>query len=251
MSPPSVFVLTAFEAALSAFFTVLEPDIKEFYHQTVGTTFAHSLKENISDLEWVPPPEDSFGTRFAFKLIDTVDKTSWWLFLADVAAEGLFNWTSQLLHVTQCGDPKNPNAGTGNFFFGAVPTDGTPQALDFSFGKGNVFAPVSPSQINLPPGWSCIMAFQAQFHLWGSLIPVNCDSFIVNETTGVILDSDQKPLKDKTRNPTSVTFIKYQNPSQEHHLIRQVWSWTGGDEPEHEVFPIPAMTFGYMAMFPP
>jgi hypothetical protein len=251
MSPPSVFVVTGVEAALSAFWSVLEPDPKELYHQTVGTTFAHSLKENISEVEWVPSPETSLATRFSFSFINAVDQLSWYLFLADVANEGLFNWTSQLLQVTKCKTPGYTGAATGTFFFGAIPANGSPETLDFDFGEGNMFAPVSPSELLLPPGWSCIMAFHAQFHLWDSMVPIGCDSFIRNYTTGEILDAQVNPNPDKTRNPKSVTFVKYTNPSDEHHLIAQEWSWTGGDVPEHEVFPLPGLTGGYMAMFPP
>lgn len=248
-TPPSVWVETALPAALKAIYSVAEPDPKEAYHKAFGNSLYHDYKTVLQDAEIVPPAEGNEATSFFFAALDWADLTAWFLFLADVALDGLMNWTTQIIKQTQCKMKGYEGQGHGTFFFGAIEDDGRWQQLDFSFPEGTDFYPVSPSSIVVPKGHSCIVAAQASFHLWASESGVPCATRLINITTGEILE--QVDIADPTNSkyPKTHVFSKYANDTQDEHHVAVEWSWGGGPVATGQVYPTPEDCFCFIGIY--
>lgn len=105
-TPPTLWVTTGFPALLRAFITIIEPDPKEAYHELLGHSLYHDIKQSIREAH----EEGSLVTdgfrNLVFGLADIVDMSVWYLFLASVGEDFLANWTSQVMRLANCTESK-------------------------------------------------------------------------------------------------------------------------------------------------
>lgn len=122
--PPTLWVETFETAALQALYTFAEPDKKEVYHQVSGNSVLCSYKQVVHDAQQTPNFDKTPLTRGTFKILELIDQKLWWTFVLDVVADGLFNWTSQILQLTNCDALNRPYTASSSIPFGAIRDQG-------------------------------------------------------------------------------------------------------------------------------
>lgn len=111
--PPSLWITTGVPALLKAFTTIFTPDFKEGYHKFIGQSLYHDWKQSIKDAHEEESIIGDGFRNFVFGMADKVDMATWYMFLAGVAEDGLFDWTSQVYKMANCqGDRAGHIKGT-------------------------------------------------------------------------------------------------------------------------------------------
>jgi len=187
--PWQVYAETAVPAALGMGYDVLSPDPKELYHRIAGHSALCEFKSVLKDVSWIPPESESKATRFFFQSLETFDKASWYLFLGDVAAEGLLNWTTQIIHQAACAANEKPGFAYGPFWFGAIHADGTWGGLDFQYLRADGSIDYAPAEVGCRAGGTCSITASAVFNLWiGPQVATS--SRVIDVGSGSVLDHD-------------------------------------------------------------
>lgn len=246
--PMSLWVETAAMSALRALWTAESPDFKALVDMVTGQSFYHHTQGAIKNVLGVDPAAEGPATAFAFHALGKLDLATFWLFLADVAKEGLYNWSSQMIRLgTQC-DTGTRGAGHGEFFFGANHADGSWGVLDFSFPPNSPLYPASSSGLTLGPGDVGILAFHAQFTGGGGEL-VNAATRIINETTGAIYTANGNNQIEGQTSHTPTAFARVHHTGTNLIRISQQWSSNGPGGIGNQVFPVPEKTYGFMMKY--
>jgi hypothetical protein len=216
--PVHVYVETGAISLMKAFFDILSPDPKELYHDIRGHSALCDFKSILKDIPGVPPEEESAATRFLFKSLEWYDLATWWLFLAGVAADGLADWTSQLIKLQKCSAPSSPHYGYGDAFFGGLPENGDWNTADFSMNSGSKFAPVHYSGLVVPPGkkWSISANATWTAVKAGATLQVQCR--LRNNTGGYDLDFYEVASATPTSHSTMVWSEGRNNTDADQHI---------------------------------
>src|SRR5690242_2197518 len=119
-APPSLYVETFLPAALEAFWQIAFPDFKEAFHKISGKSLVCTAKEGLRDALVDAGVEPGRATRFLFRALEWADLSVWYLFLADVAAQGLFNWSTQIWRMSGCKNNRDPRSGPGDRYVSAI-----------------------------------------------------------------------------------------------------------------------------------
>lgn len=232
-NPVEVYVETLVPAVIGAFYTIIEPDPKEIYHKVTGKSFICDVTTSAEKAYAMTGREANATTRFLFKSAAVYDIATWWFFLADIAAEGLVNWTSMIYNQRECNDKGNPNYGSGPGFSGAL-NGGLANANNTcAYSAPSKFAPVSPNSITIPKLGSGFIAVNWQYKLSGQAVAT--ESWIQTSVTNVRLDYDNNANDDgSTSSRPTRTWAKYQNGHDEVETVTS-WNFWGGP-PDLEVF---------------
>lgn len=245
-TPPSIYIEAAVPAALGVFWDVETPDPREIYTEKRGHSMLCDIKMSIEDWEFIPPAEKSAATRFFFSSLKWFDLTTWYLFVADVIAEGFYAWSSQIIKMAACDAAHSFWGGHGEYYFGAIYDDGRWGTLDFAFPAWTKFYPASPASITVPYGKPYIIAASAVFTALGGVVPEPVTSRIISTTRGEVLDI-QLPTKDKKGEwNKSHTFFKGVGSVYPTETITQEWSCSSGNLPTHQAFPKSSETWCFM-----
>lgn len=100
---PSPWLLLAFigPALLKALFSLLPTDNKGSYHFATGESWVCTTKRVMRNAGSADPYLQGVKSA-AFEMLELADKTSWYLYIASVAAEFFANWTSGLFKYGPC-----------------------------------------------------------------------------------------------------------------------------------------------------
>lgn len=158
---PQIAVQASVPALLQAFWSIESPDPKHLFHKIAGHSLLCEIKAGLIDSHLIPPPEDEPLVRFLFKSAEWLDRTTWYLFVASVIGDGLFDWTSNIIQLSGCG-AKSPYGFNGDAPFGACSDDGRLATLFEWFNSGPAPGPTCGSSIVVPPGWKWQASVQAQ-----------------------------------------------------------------------------------------
>lgn len=177
--PPSIWWETGLPSLVSVLWAIGSPDPtwKEQFHMFAGCSIWGTLRQEVEDMHVASGTPMGPVSRGSLRLGAVFDVGLWWLFLAGSLHRGLTQWTSQILRVSSCGEPTNPNQGGGNFYFGAVNEEGDWEPMAYSFGHGTIYYPVSHSTVYIPPHSKGFIACTQGFHEIGGN-PVPCISRI-------------------------------------------------------------------------
>lgn len=94
--PDILYVAMAFDAALEAVYTYIEPSTKQLIHEGTGQSWICHARTTIGGAtRGTPLAYDGFG-QFVYGMIAGLDTIAFWQFVGDVAGEGLLNWISQI-----------------------------------------------------------------------------------------------------------------------------------------------------------
>lgn len=158
---PQMAIRTAVPAILEALWSFESPDPKHLFHKLRGHSLLCDIKGGLMDTHLIPPPEDEPLVRFLFKSAEWLDRLTWYMFVASVVGDALFDWTSNLLKVSGC-VAKSPFGYNGDTPFGACSDDGRLATLFEWFNSGPAPGPTCGSSLFVPPGWKWIAYVQAQ-----------------------------------------------------------------------------------------
>lgn len=233
-TPPSLWVTTALEAILQMGYSVAEPDMKELYHKITGRSIVHSWKETINQAHKADPAVSDGFKHAVFRSAEWADMYVWYAFLAGVAEDGLYDWTSQVFKFANCGEQ------TG----GHILSRWVGSATGCGYWNGTVFTEttkdgdwdVGTTDIWIPPHHSGIIAFHGNpTTFWGE--PVSEATRIRIDETGELLASGGNlPDADGNFKPTSILYARYTNLSNEYrHMVWESYVETTHDH-YNEVF---------------
>lgn len=235
--PISAYVEAGVDAVGGMLASIVSPDPKELYHAVRGHSALCDLKGFLNNMEFIPPEEDSFATRYFFRNLEQYDVATWWMFLASVAHEGLINFTSQAIRIDGCGYKENPKSGPGNFYLGAVHDTGEFNEMEFEFPAFSQFYPVFSSQVYAYAGEQFSISGSAKFTDFYNT-PVPSASRIVRKSDGMVMDYDEcDPYGTKPRKSSHVWYSgQSQTDTLEQYSLE--WAYTGGIPlPTGQAFP--------------
>jgi hypothetical protein len=235
--PVEIYVEALFPAALKAFYSILSPDPKEVYHKTGGKSFVCSVGQNFMDAEGIPGDNAGSTTRFIYKSVALYDLATWWFFLADVVADGLLDYSSQIYNARECQDKHSTHYGSGGLWGGAIHTNGGWGQIDFAFSPPSQFAPVSPCGVIVAPGRTGIVACSCLF-TDGAGDPVATESRIIWESTNIVLDyhNNAGTVTGVVDGPNRV-WVNTKNPFSSVMNIKCEFQCTIGGPPSAQAFP--------------
>lgn len=204
---PSLWAEAAVPAALTALWTIIEPDPKELYHRAFGHSLVCSMKTAIVEASAEAPVMTDGSRRFLFRAAEWVDMSVWYMFLASVGSDMLIDWITSVYRMSGCIDDPYAHAGSGYAPFGACPAGGKwgATAFDWWFDAWP-YAPASPTLLELEPGDEgviCVAAQATDVHD----IPCSFSTRIIIEQTGQIIDQNTAPGASIT-NPNIATIVK-------------------------------------------
>lgn len=225
-NPVEIYVETLVPAVLGAWYSIIEPDAKEVYHKVTGKSFVCDLTSGVEKAYKMTGGPENGVTRFIFKAAPVYDIATWWFFLADIAAEGLTDWTSMVYAQRQCNAKGDPNYGSGGGYAGAVYGGNDTSDMSFVFAPPSRFAPVSNSSVTFRSGTTGGVACSMEWTLDGVSVGVS-SSLHVESHGGAILDSYSNDRGDGTGKGNAITFGKIKNTSGELMTISQHVIWAG------------------------
>lgn len=233
--PPVVYVETAIEAVISMFYSFLEPDVRELYTQVRGHSALCEVKGALKDIFEGVPGTNNPVTKTVFKISEIIDVGTFWLFIAALVNEGLFDWSSQLHRVAACAHTDQPNVGSGPYFFGGLEDNGTWDGMAYSADAGSKFAPVweSGSSCVVKPGKSWAVAASQSFHAVSGP-PVGTSARLINLTTGQVYDSDTNTTGPDGLNRATHIWNKGKNTTSQTHIIAAQFAYFGPPLPLRE-----------------
>lgn len=227
-SPVEVYVETLVPAIIGAFYTLIEPDPKEVYHKVTGKSFICDVTTSAEKAYAMTGREANATTRFLFKSAAVYDIATWWFFLADIAAEGLVNWTSMIYNQRECNNKNDPNYGSGPGFSGALVGGFANANNTCVYTAPSKFAPVSPNGITIGKGGFGFIAVNWQYELSGQ--PVATESWLQTDVNDMRLDYDNNANKDgSTSSRPTRTWARFKNGFDEVVTIRSMNLWQGPD----------------------
>lgn len=221
----ALYVELAAPALIKAFADVLSPDPKEVFHKVNGKSFACTIEAGVKDAVNYDPEQAGKFTRFLFNFPKFADLAVWYLFLADVAAEGIFNWSTMALRQGKCADPSNPHFGQGSLYAGSLYNDGAWLQSDFGFPVGSDFYPVSPGGVNVRPGRTYICTQSIQFKVGN--VGVATNHRIMCYGTDTILDQDTNDAGDGQSERAGHVFVKGRNTTGEILIVEAQSQYVG------------------------
>ena len=232
--------------ALEAWWVVAEPDEKEAFHKIMGKSLVCSMKSEIRQAAKMAKTDEGIAKRLLFTSSEVVDELVWKLFLLNVVGHGLIKFSNLMTRMNKCQDHTNPNQGTGTGYVGALADDGTWQSMDYTFSAPSKYAPVSPSFIQIRPTHNGFCAASVKFHD-SSLIPRGTNARLINETTGVIYDTDSAPPDGEGSNTAPKVFMKGRFTGAPLVTVSAQSQYVGPPMPFHEVFPDQLGMYCYLA----
>lgn len=195
---PWFAVESGVEAAMHAFFTVLEPDLKEVWHKATGKSAVCTLKTEANDVHEFGSKFDDGLKNFAFTASEVADLAIWRLFLASVSIDGFADWTSQNYIFNACSGSRHYTS-TKPFGGTADPTNiNDANGFDWDCSAG-VFQPT----ITLQPGHSGFIYWNCSC-MAGDGFPVPVISQIYNRNTGFVY-REKTSTFDEHGNPRATT----------------------------------------------
>jgi hypothetical protein len=236
---PLLAVEAAVPAVIAALWGIESPDPKHLYHKTFGRSALCEVKGKLQATGLVGDEHASKRTRLLFDLAEFIDLELWYLFLIDIAAEGLFNFSSNLIEYSGCDPKKALHGANSDLPFGACGADGSLHSLFEWANLGPGPGPSFGSGIVVPPGANWHMACSAAGQdVFGVPCPLQVQ--MVNVTRGTILDTHTgESYTDSTPDATfyheSVVFAEGANPSASYEVI-ECWGSNGLPMPDNEIF---------------
>ncbi len=213
-TPPLVYVETAIPALLKLFSSIAHPSFKAAYHQALGRTMHHTVFEVANEVLQDDPILESGGFKFLYRLTADLDILTRDLWLADLAYEGLFNWTSQIIRYSCPNGPGNKHIGSSNSPYGACFDDSWDgYAFDWVNNQaGSNFGPAFSPQVTVPEGASAFVFCAASGKdLTGQPYPLGLR--LIRTDTGDILQEDQSDPEHNGTNDTAFIGGRYKNPT--------------------------------------
>lgn len=219
----AIWVETFAKASLNAFYDVIEPDPKEAYHKTTGKSFVCDLTTALEQGAKKLPESAQPATRFLFKGLAVYDIATWWFFLADVAFEGGYKWTSALYRQAQCPNKGSPNHGTGVAWGGGLQPNGAWGGMDFAYNVGSKFYPVAPSGFTVSRGGFYTGGFTAEWHVSEVIVPTPCRMRYLEANYN--LDYYEQESEGGVAKGMTHVFDKGRNTSGEVMTVLVEWNW--------------------------
>jgi hypothetical protein len=245
---PSIWADLGIAALCQAVWTAENPDVRALISEVTGSSLLCHTKHVMHSAHGAAPLGDTPASTVYFKGLETADLATWYFFLAGVAKDGLFDWTSQVLRVTKCNMKDYPGQGHGTFWFGAIYADGRWGTLSFQFPANTDFHPAHVSAVDVPAGGSGIVAFSAAFQTLNG-IDADASARIVDDDDGTVLAQSNVQGGKSIPARHARTFIHYRNNTQRTKRIVQEWSCNLPGAPANEVFPIADETEGFMGYY--
>lgn len=164
-NPPSLYVEAAVESTIETLWTLVHPDLKESYHITQGESFVCSFKKAILEAADEAPSVTDELRQFIFQVAEWADKTIWYLFVADVVADGVYNWSSNVLRMSACNGNPPPGFFSSHDPYGSVGSNPGDMfaAFDwFNDSQAPGVPPASPPAVQIGPGHTGVLTCAAQ-----------------------------------------------------------------------------------------
>jgi hypothetical protein len=216
---PTMYVQSVEPAIIDLFWSFVKPDFKEDFK--IGDQFRNPGRKGRSALKFV---RQSFGEatkaspaarkaagKAVFEILEWGDQLSWYLFLAELATDFLFNWTSIAYSMAGC-DP-NPTytviqLGPPLFYYGQGPGWQPIAAWNMiSPTPGTIVGsawPIPPGKAGTMAGWAKSKGFV------GPYVPIQTRVRVVE--TGQILDSDMSSELNADGTSGSISFASGWGP---------------------------------------
>lgn len=232
--PPSIWIETSIPAIMSAIWTIIEPDLKETYHIATGHSLVCSFKQEIRMAAEESGGDIGEATRYVFRAAEWVDLAVWWLFLASVGADALYDWTSMAYRVTGCTGPQNrgssdsPQGATTDITFDFTPSG-------FSWLTDDPLFPAFAPSVSVRPNHSWSIFWQSRgADVSGQTVPITAQ--IIEVASGTIIDSFEGQ-RDKTGKIAPA--VVWNRGLNEHTILTEYSCIAWGMEAtsHHEVFP--------------
>jgi len=244
-NPVGVYVEAAAEAAISMFYSYLQPDVKELIHLATGKTALCHVKTFVADIHQDLGLTPTKVSRVLGQLGEAYDMATWNLFILGIAANGLTQFTSNMLQQQWCQNRGDPNYGTGTAYVGAIYDDGSWHSMDYAIVEPNtVYGPVSPSGVIAKPNRTALIAASCSFQDFGGK-PVGTNSRIIRADTGAYLDYDTNGLYSEAPNRSTHVWYKSRSQFAQNTALEAQWSYDGDPLPLGEAFPIHSSMHAY------
>ena len=99
---PMMFIETALPAACMVLFSVAKPVWKQDIKLLTGKSWLKHMKGVVGDVDVANPTFMQGNLKFLFELAEIVDKAVWWMFIASMAKDFFFDWTSLAMQMGGC-----------------------------------------------------------------------------------------------------------------------------------------------------
>ena len=238
--PCAVPVAVYFEAAREGVWTmvqsVVSPDPKELYHQIVGESFYHTVKNSMVKGGLVEPVELSPQTRGLFLAADLVDVSLWYMFLFGSAVKGLIDFSTHVQRYSGCTPEQRLGFFQGGGYINAIGDDGRFYT--------NLFQDVNPPGITvsegkviIQPGKFGFTSATCKFETFGGATQVPTVTAVRNNANGLLLDQSASNPDSSGIANLAHTWAKVKNGTVNVVELQPVSAYTGGiNLPLHEAF---------------
>lgn len=205
---PLIALEAAVPALIDAFIDFNSPDLRHQYEQlNNGRSLQCDIKGLIKDAARERGGEVTRTTRYIFRSVEFVDRAIWWLFVADVVAEGLVNWTSMAMQLQGCKGLHAGNSSTQGL--GATNGGGI---FDANLSNGFQWVQDQPpfedfaAQIDVPAGHEGHIAWEVVGKIGN--IPCGMIAKITRISDGSIIDEHKAPVSPSGVPAHAVVFMK-------------------------------------------
>lgn len=230
-----------FEASVSALwriaYNIASPDPKEIYHQLIGNSLYHDIKQGAQDTHIVSPVDQSRITRGLFLLADFVDVAAWYMFLFGSVVDGLVDFSSQVIKAGKCATPHSPHFFQGTGYINAIGDDGNFYGDLFSGTKGNGVPTVGGASFSAHNGQGGFCAGSCGFATFGGAQSVGSDTAVIETGSDTIVDIGEGGPDPDGNIRLGHAFFKMQNQKNAtfHYTVKS--RYTDGEPlPLHEAF---------------
>ncbi|MGA7966798.1 MAG: hypothetical protein WCB49_13110 [Gammaproteobacteria bacterium] len=202
---PMLFVECATPAILGAFWTLIVPDKKELIRISTGKSWLKNLKQTVTEAELKEATWQAQGLRQLFVAAEWADMAVWWYFLADVALEAGFQWTSTVWKQSGC----TPGQRQSTVFmvkpFGVLTVDDRwHPAGTWTQEMPTLLSPVAPI-INLAPARTGSVGAHIGFTPFIGAVAA-CSIRLRDQKSGEVLDQHDMTADDVGKGDTAIAF---------------------------------------------
>jgi hypothetical protein len=193
-----IWVETFAPATLKMILTNIAPTWKQEVEIATGKSWLKNIKQVVRDSAGPIDPAAQSAFRSMFQAYATLDTVNYWIWIASMAGEEAYNWSTLAMKYTTCGHSRAANWYSGDNTKGQIPNNGV--LIDAPYSN-----PTSgPFPGGAPPGGICPAGYQVQAGMAIQLapqIPIDCmvSLELWDFTNGIRLDGDTQHITTETQ----------------------------------------------------
>lgn len=248
MTPPGVFAEASAASLIDAFLMYASPDPREIYTKMFGQSIFCHIESTAGSVFHLPSSPRSPYQRWLLPFARMADVSTYYYFLAGVAANGVIEFATLARKLTHCDDYNSQHSATGLTWVSAISDDGHYQGCDFDTGHAPPLGPFMPSNLVVDHNYT---AYLAPSVTWESAtgVTVPTAGHILWYPDGVdpsdpdaphvaTLDANANHVDSYGNAHPTIMFTKIKNKTGQLMILNAQWAYTGGVPlPYHEAFP--------------